>query len=190
MNAEHEKLTAQESLDIISSMIIQAKGNVTRNSFYFLLWGWIIVVCNLGVFYLMNYTSVENPFIMFALTIPGAIASMIYGFIHHKTERTQTLIDTVNMWMWIGFAITCFTVSFLGSRIDYQVNGVILLMSATPTFTTGLMLRFKPLMAGGILLYVSGIIVLVSGREYQFLFCAIAIALGYLVPGYMLKYSK
>jgi hypothetical protein len=190
MNAEKENLSAQESLDLIASMIVQAKGNVTRNIFYFLLWGWTIVIANLGVFYLINYTGVKDPFIMFAITIPAAIASVIYGMMNSKGERAHTLIDTVNMWMWIGFAISCFTISILGTKINFQTNAVILVMSSTPTFVTGLMLRFRPLAIGGIILWVLGVVTFLLPREHQFLVAAIAITLGYLVPAYMLKYSR
>lgn len=190
MSAEKENLSAKDSLDLIASMIVQAKGNVSRNSFYFLLWGWTIMLANLGVFYMIMFTTIENPFIVFSITVPAAIASLVYGMKHYKEERTHTLIDSVNSWMWICFGISCFTIVAFGSKINFQINGVILVMSAAPTFASGLMLRFRPLIIGGIIFWLSGITTFFLPREYQFLTCAIAIALGYLVPGYLLKYAR
>ena len=43
MKHEPGDLTARESLDLIAAMIRQAKGNVQRNNFYFLLRGCVSV---------------------------------------------------------------------------------------------------------------------------------------------------
>ena len=81
MNYEHEKFTPEQSLDVITSMINQAKGNMQRSSFYFLLWGWTTVIANLGVYILIKFTSVANPSLMFGLTIPAAIIAIIVAII-------------------------------------------------------------------------------------------------------------
>lgn len=187
---EKENLSAQESLDIITSMIRQVKGNIAYNSFFFLLWGWTIAICNIGVFIMIRYTTVENPTIIFALTIPSAIVSMIYGARQSKKSRTRTLLDSVNMWLWIGYGVTVFTIVGFGAKTNWQINPVVITMASVPTFVTGIMLRFKPLMIGGIVLWLSGIVLFLIPADVQFLVAGIAIAAGYLVPGYLLKKSE
>jgi len=41
---DDKNLKAEESLRIIEQMIQRAKGNLNNSSFYFLLWGWIILI--------------------------------------------------------------------------------------------------------------------------------------------------
>jgi hypothetical protein len=190
MESGKENLSAQESLDIITSMIRQVKGNISSNSFYFLLWGWTIAIANLGVFIMIRYTSVEEPTIIFSITIPSAIISMIHGARQSKRAQTKTLLDSVNMWLWITYAITCFTFVAFGSKTNWQMNPIIITMAAVPTFVTGVMLRFRPLMFGGVALWVSGIVLFLVPGDVQFLVAAFAITIGYLVPGYLLKKSQ
>ncbi|CAN5319172.1 hypothetical protein BH09BAC3_BH09BAC3_11870 [soil metagenome] len=189
MNIE-KHLTPQESLEVITSMIREAKGNVQKSSFYFLLWGWTIVIANLGVFILIRFTDVKNPHLIFSITIVSAIISIIYSFRQEKTETAPTHIDTINKWIWIGVGITCFVFVFFGSKIGWQINPIIITMCAMPTFVTGIMLRFKPLMFGGIVLWLFGVASFLVEPDLQFLFAALAVILGYIIPGHMLKNLK
>jgi hypothetical protein len=93
------------------------------------------------------------------------------------------------MWIWIGYGITCFTIVAFGNKTNWQINPIVITMASVPTFATGIMLRFKPLMFGGVALWLFGIVLFLLPSDWQFLISAIAITLGYLVPGYMLKKS-
>lgn len=190
MENKNESLNPQQSLDLITSMIREAKGSVQKSSFYFLLWGWTIVVANLGVYLLLRFTSVTNPFLMFALTIPAAFVSAIYSARQGKKISISTHLGEIHKWLWIGFGINCILFVFLGKYIGWMVNPVIILLAAVPTFITGVILRFKPLYFGGMIFWVLGVVLFFVSREDQFLLSALAIALGYLVPGYMLRKSE
>jgi hypothetical protein len=184
------ELTTEQSLHIITSMISQAKGNMKSSSFYFLLWGWTIAIANLGIYVLLKFTDVSNPFLMMGLTIPAAIVSVIYGTRQRKIVGAPTLLDYINKWLWIGFGITCFIFVYFGKQIGWQVNPVIITMCAVPTFLSGIMLRFRPLILGGIVFWVIGIACFLAPVEIQFLLAFVAVVFGYLVPGYLLKKSE
>lgn len=190
MENRNDSLNPQQSLDLITSMINQAKGNVKKSSFYFLLWGWTIVVANLGVYVMLKFTDVKNPYIMFAITIPMAIVTIIYSIRHERSVNVTTHLDQIHKWVWIGFGINCFIFAFVGKQIGWMVNPVIITMCALPTFVTGIVLKFKPLMVGGIIFWIAGIALFFVAKDDQHLLAALAIALGYLVPGYMLKKSE
>jgi hypothetical protein len=189
MESEKENLSAQQSLDIITSMIRQVKGNMSYNSFYFLLWGWTITIANLGVFIMIRYTTVKEPNIIFSITILSAIISVIHGARQSKRAQTTTLLDSVNMWLWIGYGILCFTFVAFGSKTNWQINPIVITMASVPTFVTGILLRFRPLMFGGVALWIFGIVLFMLPGDLQFLVSAVAIAIGYLIPGYLLKKS-
>jgi hypothetical protein len=94
------------------------------------------------------------------------------------------------MWLWIGFGISVFTLVFFGYTIQYNLNPVILLMSALPTLVSGVIIKFKPLVVGGIMFWVFGIVCFLVSIEYQTLVGAAAVIVGYLIPGYLLKTQK
>jgi hypothetical protein len=190
MIQEKENLTPLESLDVIASMIRQAKGNLQKSSFYFLLWGWTIVIANLGVYFLLKFTDVSNPFLMFAVTIPAAVISMVHGSRQEAKISAPTLLDNISKWLWIGFGITCFIIAIFGKQTNWQINPIIITMCAVPTFLSGVMLRFRPLRLGGMAFWVFGVASFLIPGPTQFLLASVAVVLGYLVPGYLLKKSE
>jgi hypothetical protein len=184
----NENLNPQQSFDLITSMIREARGNMQKSSFYFLLWGWTIVIANLGVYIMLQFTDIEKPFFMFAICIPSAIISMIYGMRQGEKVTAPTILDHINKWLWIGFGITCFLFVAFGAKYHWQINPVIITMCAMPTLVSGIMLRFKPLVFGGVCFWVLGaVIFMMPDPKIQFLLAAVAVTLGYLVPGYLLK---
>jgi hypothetical protein len=187
MHSEKESLTAQQSLDIISSMMRQTKVNALANTFYFLLWGWTIAIANLAVFLAIKFTELSNPTIIFAVSIPAAIASVVYGIRQDRSAVASTPLDNINKWMWIGYGVTCFILVYFGKQTNWQINAIIMCMSATPTFVTGIILKFKPLLVGGMAFWIFGIACFLVPNELQFLLGSIAIICGYVIPGHMLK---
>ena len=189
MKTESENLSAQQSLDIITSMIQEAKGKAQRNGFYFLFWGWVVVLANLGM-YTLTQMDYRHPYIVWVITIPAWIFSLYRGYRQGKSESVTTHFDTVSIWLWVCFGIVIFTLVGFGYKINFQLNPIIILISAIPTFVSGVLIKFKPLMLGGIALWIFGIIIFLTPRETQPLIGAAAVICGYLVPGYLLSAKK
>jgi hypothetical protein len=188
MDSSNE-LSASQSLDLISRMIREAQGRVQKNSFYFLLWGWVILFGNLGMFVLtkMGY---PYPFVVWAITIPAWILSIVRGFQQKRSAQSSTHFDSISSALWISLGVVIFTVVAFGYQINFQINPLVLLVSAIPTFTSGVILKFRPFTLGGVLFWAAGIVSFLVPREFQPLVGAVAIAFGYLVPGYLLKNRK
>ncbi|MEQ9412223.1 MAG: hypothetical protein RIF39_00260, partial [Cyclobacteriaceae bacterium] len=87
MTQETDNLSPDQSLDIIQSMISQAQGNIRKNSFYFILWGWVAVFANCGMYVMIKFTTIPNPQWIWLITIPAWIVSYIYGKRQGKKER-------------------------------------------------------------------------------------------------------
>jgi hypothetical protein len=190
MKNESGNLTTQESLDIITSMIRQAQGNISGSSKYFLLWGWCIALSNIGMYGLTKFTSYPHPYFIWLLTIPALVVTVIYGINERNHGSVQTHLDKVTMWLWIGFCIGIIPIIAFGSKINFQINALILLLTALPTFLSGIILRFKALIIGGISLWIFSIISFTVDLSTQPLVGGIAMIIGYLIPGYMLKNLK
>ena len=189
MNTENTSFTAQQSLELITRMIDQAKGNVQRNAFYFLFWGWIITLANVGMYVLIKL-EYPQPYFIWGITIPAWIYTMVRGFRREKTETAATHLDRVSGWLWFAFGICVFTVVAFGTKLNYQINPLILLITAIPTFVSGIILKFNPFKLGGVCFWVCAIIAFLVPMEMQFLVGAVAIVCGFLIPGYMLRYKK
>jgi hypothetical protein len=74
--------------------------------------------------------------------------------------------------------------------INWQLNPVIMLMSTIPTVVSGVLIKFRPLIIGGVCFWVFGILCFLVPDPWQFLVGAVAVIVGYLIPGFMLRYKK
>jgi hypothetical protein len=186
MKNQTETMTAQQSLDIIAGMIAQAKGNARRNNFFYLFWGWVVVVANIGMFALtkMHYAQ---PYAVWLITLPAWIFTLYKAFKDGKKEKTVSHFARISSSLWICFGVSIFTLVFFGFKINYELNPVILIVSAIPTIVSGVILNFRPFMIGGVVFWITGIICFLVTREVQPLIGALAVFCGYLIPGYMLK---
>jgi len=187
---DSDGLSAEQSLDLISGMIRQAQGNVSYNARYFLLWGWCITLADFGMYGLMKFTDYHHPSIVWLLTIPATIVTIIYGVKEKRESTSQTHFDKVTTWLWICLFFIITPIIAFGYKINFQINPLILLVTAFPTFITGIILRFKPLIIGGICFWIFSILCFMADAQTQPLIGGMAIITGYLIPGYLLKKSK
>jgi hypothetical protein len=187
---EDKEISPQESLDLIQTMIGKARKRYTDNSFFFLLWGWIVLIASLAHFYLASYTSFEQPFIGWSLTIVGGIISAIKGAQQGKNAVVRNYADKMYGWLWFALGMAMFTIIFNGEVINWQVVPFILLLAGIGTAVSGAMMGFRPLQFGAIGFWALAIIAFRQPENYQMLMMALGVAVGYLLPGYMMKYNS
>lgn len=182
-------VSPQESLNIITEAIARTKNNFKENSFCFLLWGWLIAIASILFFMLEHYTSVAYYFIPFPI-LGGA--GLIATIIHFQKRRasTQTHVNYFITKLWtvlaMGFIITVF-INLAQKQLPFTDT---LIIAGIGTLISGWIMKFKPLITGGFLFFVASFATLFINDEYKALVHGIAIIMGYLVPGYLLKQSK
>jgi hypothetical protein len=123
------------------------------------------------------------------LVIPGAFASMIYGFVTGRKAKVHTYADMIYMWTWIGFFIAATVLFIIQAKSMESVAPYILLLAGVPTFLSGFIIKFRPLIAGGISFWIFALVINFTGPFLAHLSVPLAMITGYLIPGYMLKYK-
>lgn len=188
---KESELTDSESLQIITNMIQQAKSNIAkRGSFYFLLWGWVVMIGNLGHYIIATYDLYPAPHIIWIITIPAAIVTIVYSMKQKRKAMSSSQIDRFYGILWMGIFAAIITVLVFMSKMNYNHNAVILLFSGLGTFVSGRLLRFTPLTLGGIALWLSAIVAFNVPVIDQNLVGGIGIIIGYLIPGYLLRKAE
>lgn len=186
-----EELSKDESLALITEMIGQAKRNVAKGgSFYFLLWGWVVMICNLGHYLLWKFDLFEAPYIVWVLTIPAGIVSMIYGMRQSKESKVTSHLDNLYSMIWLAVFVGVLIMLAFMDNINYNINAVILSFAGIGTFISGIALRFRPLVLGGIALWIASIIAFNLEPMDQYIVAAVGIFAGYLIPGYLLRKAE
>jgi len=181
-------MTSQESLEIITKMIQATKTNIKGSSFYLLLWGWVVVLGNLGQYIIGEWTTYPHPYIIWLITIPAWIFSFVHGYRKAKEAKVRTYGDDLIMWVWLSFLFGLLLFIFSG-RFGELIPALILILAGTCAFITGCILKFKPLIYGGSSFWVFSAVILGIDYSYAPLVSAVAVTIGYLIPGYLLKKS-
>ena len=186
-----KELSKDESLTLITEMIGQAKRNLAKGgSFYFLLWGWVVTLANLGHYFIARFNWYEHPYIVWLLVIPAVIVTIIYSARRDKRAKVISHYDRVYSHLWMAVFIAIMVLLMFMQKLDFNQNAVILLFSGLGTYLSGFLLRFKPLIIGGIALGVSSVIAFNVAVNDQYLVAGIGLVLGYLIPGYLLKRAE
>lgn len=183
-----QTLTNKESLALITEMIGQAKKNYRKGgSFHFLLWGWVVMLANLGHYYLEGFTDYPHPYLVWVITFPAGIISALYGARQSKQATVVSHLDRLYGQVWIAAGVGIVITLIFMRNLSFNHGAMILLFAAMGTYLSGQMLRFKPLILGGLALAVAAVVCFNVSVTDQYLVSAIGIFLGYIVPGYLLK---
>lgn len=190
MQSEETILTSQQSLQVIANAIAQAKENIRENSLPFLLWGWIISIASFTFFFLYQYTAFQFYFLPFpVLSIVGIIATIRYFRKRNSTATISYLTNFLSkMWLALGFSFLI--VVFINVSHRHAPFTYTLIIAAIGTLASGLVMKFKPLIIGGILFFIFAIVSIYVADDYKVLLHGVAIIFGYLIPGYLLKSSN
>lgn len=182
-----KELTSKESLSLITEMIGRAKREAAGDgSFQLLLWGWVVAVCNFG-HYLLGKLGYEMPYIVWLLIIPAVGLSIWKGVQEKRKARVKTHLNEVIIQLWLAVFIGMICLIAFMPIVNFNHNPIILLLAAVGVMTTGAMIKDGTLKIGGWLLIVGAIVGFSVPVNDQYLVGGIAIILGYLVPGYLLK---
>lgn len=190
MKQDEPILSSEESLAIIGKMIAVAKGNVRSYSFHFIMWGYLVMFCSLGQYGLAKFLDYDHPYIVWLLTIPAVVVSFAYGFMKSRQARVKTHYDHLGLVIWVGFVVLLVTMQVFMIQLVEVFVPLVLMLSGYAVFLTGIFIKFKPSMVGGVVLWAFGVVAFMVSYEHSLLLQALAMVFGYLIPGHMLRIKQ
>lgn len=187
-----EKFTPEQSLELIGAMINKAKNRFSENGHLYLLWGWAILLCSLCQFLLLNYVKWEYHYSVWFLTFIVFGYQTIYLARKKKQEKVKTYTDDIIGVVWITFVVLMFLFGVLYARLmgdEYYkyFNPGILALYGMPTVLSGAILRFRPLIYGGIFCWALSVVSAFISFQYQLLLLAAAVIAAWIIPGYQMQ---
>jgi len=189
-----QTLDEKKSLQVIYETIENAKAKFRDDGFYFLLWGWLVLVASLAHYILFNFIAFEHYYIGWPIVmIAGAIVSGVHGYRQSKEAVVWSHFDRAVGFLWIGFTVALLLIlamSFIGVIPFSLTNPLIIVLFSMGTFVSGAILKFKPLIYGAILGWIISVFSFLNPSSVQMLLGALAVLVAYLIPGYMLKLKK
>ena len=183
------KMTEKESLELITSMINKAKEKVTESGTLYLVWGWLILFCCLVQFSALHFFNYPHADYVWISTWLLLIYQVYYIRKKRKRSKVKTYMRELSGYVWAVFFICLVLMFFIQIKLNtYQTfNPLLLVMYGMPTFLSGIILRFRPLVVGAICCWILSIFCVFTPLEYQLLLISLAIVAAWIVPGYILK---
>jgi hypothetical protein len=196
---DEKNLTPEESFDIINKAIANFKMNYKESSEVFILFGWILTLACFSHFIIFKIVQSKEAFELLGLFIMVNWLVFLFSgliilfFIERKNNRAKKVysyLDSYNKKLWWVTAVAFFVTIFLCMKLEIAPPPFMLLVAGIATTTSALLIKFKPLIIGGISFFIFSIATTFVTNEYLLLLNGAAIICGYLIPGYLLKSAK
>lgn len=185
------ELSAQSSLALIESMINKAQNRFSENGTLYLIWGWVVFICALGQYLMLklNSTNFKQSGFIWLIIIPVIIYQFFFLVKKKKAERVKTYTDEIIGYVWMTFGICMGLFSYIMAMLQiWQLfYPFIFLFYGIPTFLSGAIMRFKPLMIGGITCWILALISVQIQTIEIILLLIPAVLAGWIIPGYLLR---
>jgi len=192
-------LSPEESLQIIQKSISNSRKNMREGSFYYLLWGWALILASLANYFLIRNLIIQERYediMLMSLLAWGVflVAAMVIQFVYltrkGKKGRVITHLDRYIKIIWITAGLLMGLMTYLSLKVNAYPTPFILGVTAMATAVSGLMVRFRPLVLGAVVFLAAALISSFLRGTDQLLVFAVAMVLGYLIPGYIIRSSK
>ncbi len=193
MDDNENEFSPEQSLRLISSMIETTKNSLKDSSHYFLLWGWAVMIACIGQYYLKVIVNYPNHYIVWWITPFVLLVHVFFIVRDRKKEKVRTFINEAGSYLWTAIGLSFFATSFVFGKIGWEhCYPFYIILYGIGTYVSGSLIKFKPLIIGGIICFPLTIITAYLGFDYQIIMLALAILVSYIIPGYLLrtKYKK
>ena len=189
-----QNFTPEESLLLISKTIEETKQKFQENGHIIVLWGSL----TLAVFflqYLFSITGLYKKFdiiwtcILFPL---GAIYTFLYvrGKVKKNNIPRNVLSRIIGTMGWVvGLNLMLIGLIF-NKELGIALAPIFLILFALFIIMTGVSIKFKPLIIGGILLNLIAFGTFLISRDYHGFSMMLGSVVGLIIPGILLNKAK
>jgi hypothetical protein len=184
-----ENFSREEGFNLIAKMISQVKNEYRDKGEGWLLWGWLLFIAS-SASAVLKFLD-QDRIIQYLWNGMG-IMVLIY-FIYRSTRKrivkVKTYVEEMLDKFGAGFFLSLMTMIIASSIANNGLGfGYYFILYAFWMYVYGSAIKFKPLIFGAYVSWAASILIfIVADFKYSMIISAIAVLLGYLIPGYMLR---
>lgn len=178
------------SLDLIQKMIGTARNDHRESGSGWLFWGWLLFGASVASVVVMQlgkggYLS----WIWTGMLVAGLLVYFGTALLRPKKEKVKTYVSDLLHQLGTGFFVSLLSMVAASFIIESHLGfGYYYILYAFWMFIQGIALRFRPLVIGAVVNWAAAIaIFLIADFYYTMVISAVAVLVGYLIPGYLLR---
>jgi len=196
---ENINLTPEESFSIINKAIANFKLNYRETAKVFLLWGWVLAIASFSNFIILKILYSRESFESIGLlSLCNWALFLLIGFVImiimenklNKDKKVFSYLESYFKNLWTVTAASFIIATFLCIKLEINPPPIMLLIAGMATTTSGLLIKYRPVIIGGMGFFIFSLAATFVSNEYISLIVFAAIICGYLIPGYLLKSAK
>ncbi len=196
---DKNNLSPEDSFNIINKAISNFKMNYKEGAKTFLLWGWLLTLASFSNFIILKILHNKEAYELMGLyslgnwVVFGIIGFIIQFFMLRKVDKNKKVysyLDTYLTKLGQVTAASFFIAIILCIKLEIAPPPIMLLIAGIATTTSGLFIKFRPMIIGGMSFFIFSIATTFVSNEYIALIVGAAIICGYLIPGYFLRSAK
>ncbi len=191
---ETSNFNPSDSIKTIEDALKQVKSEKTGASYYYVVWGTLLLIHYLLLFFVTRFPDLKGNFIetiIWGVFPLGGLLSFLRGKKDSKNEKMLSLHEKVYLYTFGGFAL-CYGTVFIASAItepSFLIAIYPLLLGFT-VFVVGGITKHKPSLICGVLSILCTGISLNVSLELQYLLAALASLISCIIPGFLMKNSN
>jgi hypothetical protein len=184
---ETKELSGNDSLKIIMEMVQSTKYNIAQDKFIYLMWGYAVSISAMAHYVLQFQLEIAMaPVVWLTMPVAGIVTGIYYAK-KKKRATAKTFTDRALTGVWTSFIVALLIFLFASPELGWNgVYPVLMVLYGIGTSTTGTIIKFKPLVIGGYLSMIVGLIAFYMPFEIQLFLLAIAVIVSYVIPGHLL----
>jgi hypothetical protein len=190
---EENKMSEQESFNLINEMIGKAKKSYVTKGIASIVWGVLIVFCSL-ISWSQAHFKYDLNFDIWLLAMLALIPQLYFSVKERRSKKFTAHDEVTSGYIWTAFGVSIFILSLYFSHQPQggQSSSLVMMLYAIPTFITGGMCKFKPMIIGGIICWAGSIISVFTSTEIDLLLMAACGLFAWFIPGVILwnRYKK
>ena len=196
---ENNNLTPEESFSIINKAIANFKLNYRETAKVFLLWGWVLAIASFSNFIILKILYSRETFESIGLlSLCNWALFLLIGFVImflmerklNKDKKVFSYLESYFKNLWTVTAASFIIATLLCIKLEINPPPIMLLIAGIATTTSGLLIKYRPVIIGGMAFFIFSLAATFVSNEYISLIVFAAIICGYLIPGYSLKSAK
>ena len=192
MAMQEENFSEHDSLRLINEMIGKAKRSYVTKGIASIVWGVLIMACSLLTWAELRFNWYPG-FDVWLLVFLALIPQIFFSVKEKKTRKFTGHDEVTARYVWTAFAVAIFLTTFYDTRYGSNESATLFMMLyGIPTFITGGMFNFKPMIVGGVLCWMFSAISVYTPASVDMLLMAASGLFAWLIPGIILwnRYQK
>lgn len=208
MSTDKNSFSERESLALITEMIGKAKDSYHDTGIAAIMWGSVIAFCSLIKVSELHF-NYKLPFDIFLLTFVAVIPQILLSYKERKKQTVRTYNQVALDYTWTVFGIAVFLMVFVTNAVFAKLGAfneayvsstgkqdffrfseftaaLFLIIYGIPTFITGAVMKFKPMLLGGIVCWAASLVSLFTPVKIDLLLTALSAGVAWLIPGIIL----